>query len=161
MLIALEGIAICFIVLLVCVIAIADGPVGAVFFYEPEVQARVVELGLTTKQRIKRRKAIAGIALLLPMFVGVPVVVYAVNGARGFLDIFVQSTAVMLIEGLFDRLFIDWWWVGRTRAWLIPGTEDLMPYVPRKTMVRKWIGTLIGYPLLAALMAWVLCLCVG
>ena len=64
MIILLEGIAICFIVLLVCVIAIANGPIGAVFFYEPEVQARVVALGITTKERIKKRKTIFGIALL-------------------------------------------------------------------------------------------------
>ena len=36
-----------------------------------------------------------------------------------------------MIEGLFDRFFIDWFWVGKTKAWLIPGTEDLMPYIPK------------------------------
>lgn len=33
--------------------------------------------------------------------------------------------AVLLIVGVFDRLYIDWYWVGRTKAWIIPGTEDL------------------------------------
>ena len=55
-----------------------------------------------------------------------------------------------------DRLFIDWFWVGKTKAWIIPGTEDLMPYIPKKTFAIKWVGTLVGYPLLAALLAWVL-----
>ena len=40
----------CFILLIVCVIGIANkGPVGLVCFYEKDVQDRVVELGLTTK----------------------------------------------------------------------------------------------------------------
>ena len=58
-----------------------------------------------------------------------------------------------MIVGVFDRLFIDWYWVGKTKAWYIPGTEELMPYVPKKTHVRKWIGTVIGYPLLAAILS--------
>ena len=37
-----------------------------------------------------------------------------------------QITIILLIVGLFDRLFIDWYWVGKTKAWFIPGTEDLV-----------------------------------
>lgn len=39
--------------------------------------------------------------------------------------------AILLIVGVFDRLYIDWYWVGRTKAWIIPGTEDLMPCMPQ------------------------------
>ena len=60
---------------------------------------------------------------------------------------------VLLISGLFDRLFIDWYWVGRTKAWVIPGTEDLMPYIYGKTLIKKWVGTLVGFPALAAIIA--------
>ena len=63
---------------------------------------------------------------------------------------------VLLISGLFDRLFIDWYWVGRTKAWVIPGTEELMPYIYGKTLVKKWVGTLVGFPALAAIIAGVM-----
>ena len=62
-------------------------------------------------------------------------------------------TVIFLIAGLFDRIFIDWYWVGRTKAWLIPGTEDLKPYIPKGTVIRKWAGTLIGFPLISAIIA--------
>ena len=65
-------------------------------------------------------------------------------------------TIVLLISGLFDRLFIDWYWVGRTKAWVIPGTEDLMPYIYGKTLIKKWGGTLVGFPALAAIIAGVM-----
>lgn len=45
-----------------------------------------------------------------------------------------------MIANLFDRFFIDEWWVGHTKAWLIPGTEDLRPYNPAKTKITKWVG---------------------
>lgn len=156
MLLIIEGMAMCFLMLLVCVVGIANGPVGCVYFFEKDVQDKVVELGLTTKNKIKRDYAIAGIALFVPLLVLMPAMVYFINGARGFEEIFYQILVIIMIDGLFDRLFIDWFWVGKTKAWIIPGTEDLMPYIPKKTFAIKWVGTLVGYPLLAALLAWVL-----
>ena len=62
------------------------------------------------------------------------------------------------MAGLFDRLFIDWWWVGHTKAWIIPGTEEFMSYIYDKTLVGKWVGTLIGFPILAAIISGVITL---
>lgn len=151
-----EGIVMSFVLLVVCVVGIANGPVGLVNFYEPEVQERVVELGLTTRGRIKRNATLAGIALFVPALLLVPYMVYGINGARGFAEGFAQMAAISYIFGLFDRIFIDWWWVGHTRAWIIPGTEDLMPYIAGRTLVGKWLGTLVGFPALYALIAWLM-----
>ena len=120
----IEGIAMCFVLLIICVIGIANGPVGLVVFYEQEVKDRVVELGLTTREKIQKMSIITVAALV-----------------------------ILMISGLLDRIFIDWWWVGHTKAWVIPGTEDLMPYIYGKTLVKKWLGTLIGFPILAAILA--------
>jgi putative effector of murein hydrolase LrgA (UPF0299 family) len=94
-------------------------------------------------------------ALLVPLLLFVPLMVYLVNGAQDFKTAAVQMTVIYLISGLFDRLFIDWYWVGKTKAWIIPGTEDMMPYIYGKTLVGKWVSTLIGFPILAVLIAWV------
>ncbi len=153
MLILLEGIALCFILLMICVVGIADGPVGCVYFYEPDVQEKVVKLGLTTKEKIERSRKAVRIAIFAPVLILVPGMVYFVNGARGFWDLFLQITAILWIEGLFDRLFIDWYWVGKTKAWIIPGTEDLLPYIPKKAFAKKWVATIIGYPMLAAVLS--------
>lgn len=156
MLILLEGLVMCFILLFICVLGIANGPVGLVVFYEPDVQDRVVELGYTTKDKIKKTTIITSIALFVPVLFLVPYMVYFVNGAVGFSDGFWQMTAILLIMGLFDRVFIDWYWVGHTKAWIIPNTEDLMPYIPKKVIIRKWIGTIIGFPMISALLAWIM-----
>ena len=153
LLILLEGLVMSFWLLLVCVVGIKDGPVGLVVFYEQDVKDHVVELGLTTKEKIRRTSLISSIALFAPLLTVVPALVYGLNGASGFWQGFVQMTAIFLIMGLFDRLFIDFFWVGHTKAWEIPGTEDLKPYIPTKTMIGKWMGTLIGFPLLAAVIA--------
>ena len=153
MLVLIEGIVMCFILLIICVVGIANGPVGLVVFYEDDVKKRVIELGLITEEKLKRNSLIVKIALFAPILFLTPAMVYFINGAREFWDMFWQMTAILMIMGLFDRFFIDWYWVGRTKAWIIPGTEDLMPYIPKKTVIHKWIGTVAGYPIMAAVIS--------
>ena len=154
MILFMEGILISFILLITCVIGISQrGPVGMVYFYEKEVQERCIELGLTDRETIKRDMRIVGALINLSIFAGIPLLVYAVNGTRGFLSAFKEMCIIELIAGLFDRLFIDWYWVNHTKAWEIPGTEDLKPYINRKAWIKKWIGTLVGFPLVAAVIS--------
>ena len=154
----IEGIGACFIILLVCVIGIANGAVGLVHMYEKDVRDRAIELELTTEKKIKRNAALFKLVGMLSLLVYVLVSVYAVNGVRNFLDGFWQISVIMLMEGIFDRLFIDWYWVGKTKAWDIPGTEDLKPYIYGKSLVVKWIVTLVGYPLIAAMLSGIMLL---
>ena len=158
--IILEGIVMCFVLLLTCVIAIANGAVGGVALYEDDVQNRVVELGLTTKKRITRNLILLSIAMFVPVFTVVPFMVYHVNGAVGFWNAFWQMTAILWIMGVFDRIFVDWYWVGKTKAWAIPGTEDLKPYIPGRILVRKWCFTVVGFPLISAMTAGIMTLIV-
>lgn len=152
-LLAAEGAVMCFILLITCVIGIANGPAGLVVLYEDDVQKRAVELGYTTEKRIKRSFIITCAALFIPMLTVAPFMVLHINGAEGFWSIFWQLSIILWISGLFDRFFIDWYWVGRTKAWLIPGTEDLMPYIPKKVKIRKWLSTIFANPMIAAAVA--------
>lgn len=156
MVLLLEAALMCFLLLLICVIGIANGPVGLVVLYEQDVQDRVVELGYTTKEKIRKSFIITCIVMFAPMLVLTPLMVYGINGAQGFWEGFWQMTVILWIMGLFDRFFIDWYWVGKTKAWLILGTEDLMPYIPRKVLLGKWLSTLVGNPLIAAAVAGVI-----
>ena len=104
MLIIIEGLVMCFWLLIVCVVGIANAPVGLVVFYEQDVQDRVVELGLTTKEKIKKSSVLSGIALFLPIFTVVPAMVCFLNGAKGFLDVFFQTSFQFLL--LFYMLHI-------------------------------------------------------
>lgn len=152
-LLIIESIVMCFALLIVCVVGIANGPAGLVVLYEDDVQQRVVDLGYMTRQQIRKSFIITSFALFIPMFVITPLMVYGINGADGFWDGFWQMSVILVVSGLFDRFFIDWYWVGKTKAWIIPGTEDLQPYIPKNVIIRKWIGTLLANPLIAAAVA--------
>ncbi len=156
MLIIIEGIVCCFILLIFCVIGISNGPEKFTVFYEKDVQDRAIELGYTTKEQIKKQTIISVIVLYLPCFTLVPLMVCSINGAKEFGEIFIQSLSILYIMGLFDRFFIDWYWVEHTKAWDIPNTEDLKPYIPKKMKIVKWIGTIVGFAIISLIIAMVM-----
>ena len=146
----IEGVILSLCLYLSCAWGIRNGAVNMVFLYEKQVQDRAIELGLTTEEKIRTSGKRFKLLGLLFYFVYTLVCVYAINGTRGFLHCFIQFVSIFLIMGVFDRICIDLIWVGYTKAWIIPGTEDLMPYISVKAHIFKWIMTLVMYPALAA-----------
>ena len=145
-----EGLGLGFLLYLVCAVGIRKGAVGMVYLYDQKVQERVVELGLTTAGQIRKRR-IWFRSLCLPGYlIYVLICVYLLNGARGFLPGFWQGFVILSIMNLIDRFLIDDYWVGHTKAWIIPGTEDLRPYITAKDKKKKWIMGTVGMAILAA-----------
>lgn len=101
------------------------GPVGGAFYYEQDIQDRLVELGLITHERIARRRAVAVASGLAAMFAVLFVCVCVINGARGYLDIVWQTYVLFALMEAFDCVVIDTWWVALSDWWDIPGTEGL------------------------------------
>lgn len=154
----LEGLGLGVLLALVCAFGIRNGAVGMVHLYDPEVQERCVKLGLTTHEKIKRNK-LTFKAVCLPGYIAyVLVCVYAVNGAKGFVSGFWQLLVILSVMNLIDRLLIDDFWVGHTKAWTIPGTEDLKPYIPADVKRKKWLFGTIGMVVIAAVLAGVMAL---
>ena len=55
-----------------------------------------------------------------------------------------------------DRVVVDWYWVEHTKAWNIPNTDDLKPYIPKKMKIVKWLGTIVGFAIIALIIAFVM-----
>jgi hypothetical protein len=132
-----------------------------VFLYHRDVQDRWVENGLITRDKIRRNKRLFK-GLCIPVyFVFVLVSVYAVNGARGVWPGFRQMFAILSIVNLIDRLLIDEYWVGHTKAWEIPGTEDMKPYINGKDKIGKWLMGTVGFAILCAMLSGIMALVMG
>lgn len=124
-----------------------------VFLYHRDVQERCVQLGLITEEKIKQNQRVFKILGISSYLIYVLVCVYVINGARGFWSAFWQMFAILSIANVIDRLLIDEYWVGHTKDWEIPGTEDLKPYIDRKDKIGKWLVGTVGFALLCALLA--------
>ena len=149
----LEGIGLGVLLVFVCAIGIRKGAVGMVHLYSQEVQERCVTLGLTTHEKIKRN-ALLFKAICVPGYIAyVLVCVYALNGARSFLAGFWQMLVILSVMNLLDRFLVDDFWVGHTKAWTIPGTEDLKPYITAKDKAKKWLFGTVGMAVISAALA--------
>ena len=129
-----------------------------VHLYSAAVQERCVAQGLTTHERIKRNAILFKLCCLPGYIAYVLVLVYAVNGARGFLSGFWQLLVILSVMNLIDRFLIDNWWVGHTKAWTIPGTEDLKPYITAADKRKKWAFGTIGMAAISAVLAGIMAL---
>ena len=78
---------------------------------------------------------------------------YAINGARGFWPGFWQMLVILSIMNLIDRFLVDGWWVGHTDAWIIPGTEDLRPYITAADKRKKWLFGTVGMAFISAILS--------
>lgn len=156
----LEGFGLAALLVLICAFGIRRGAVGMVHLYHQDVQDRCVELGLTTHDKI-RSNALRFKLICTPGYLAyVLVFVYAVNGARGFLEGFWQTLVILSVMNLVDRLLVDGWWVGSTPAWTIPGTEDLKPYITAHDKTVKWLSGTVGMAIIAAVLAGIMALIV-
>ena len=153
-----EGILIGTLLVLVCAFGIRNGAQNMVFLYHKDVQERCVKNGLITEEQIKKNlKLFKGFGI--PAYLIFTLVsVYAVNGAKGFLQGFLQMFAVLSVVNLIDRLFIDEYWVGHTKAWDIPGTEDLKPYINSRDKAAKWFMGTVGFAILSAILSGIMTL---
>ena len=154
----LEGLGLGFLLYLICAIGIRNGAVGMVHLYDQKVQERVVQLGLSTADEIRKRSVLFRSLCLPGYLIYVLICVYMINGTRGFFEGFWQGFVILFIMNLIDRFLIDEYWVGHTKAWIIPGTEDLRPYITAEDKKKKWIMGTAGMALLAAILSGIMAL---
>ena len=154
----LEGLGLGALLVLVCAIGIRKGAVGMVHLYSSEVQDRCVKIGLTTHEKIKRNALLFKVICIPGYIAYVLAFVYAVNGAKGFLAGFWQLLVILSVMNLIDRFLVDGFWVGHTKAWTIPGTEDLKPYITAKDKCRKWIFGTVGMVVISAALSGIMML---
>ena len=153
-----EGLGLGFLLYLICAIGIRRGAVGMIHLYSEAVQKRTVELGLTSFDDIRKRSLVFKGLCIPGYLIYVLACVYVINGARGFIQGFCHMFVILSIMNLIDRFLIDGYWVGHTKAWDIPGTEYLKPYISKADKKRKWIIGTAGMAVISAALSGIMCL---
>lgn len=156
--IVIEGLLLSALLVAFCAVGIRKGAVNMVFLYHKDVQERCIRNSLITRERVDRNRWLFKCLGIPVYFAFVLISVYAVNGVRGFWPGFRQCFAILTLVNLIDRLGIDAYWVGHTKAWVIPGTEDLQPYIDRKDKLGKWLMGTVGFAVLSAILSGIMAL---
>ena len=148
-----EGLILGILLMGICAFGIRNGAVGMVHLYHQNVKDRCVELRLTTHEKINKNSKTFKIVCIPGYLLYILACVYGINGARDFWSGFWQMFVILSVMNLMDRFLVDDYWVGHTKAWTIPGTEDLKPYINSEDKRKKWIGGTVGMAVISAVLA--------
>lgn len=148
-----EGLILGILLIGICAFGIRNGAVGMVHLYHQNVKDCCVELGLTTHEKISKNSKTFKAVCVPGYVIYILICVYGINGARDFLTGFWQMFVILSVMNVMDRLLVDGWWVGHTKAWIIPGTEELRPYITRQDKCKKWIIGTVGMAVISAILA--------
>ena len=131
----------CALFTLMVKLAAGGNALNALYFYPKPVQERVYELGLTDRKTVAKKRKCFMIPFFVVMLTALLLIIGLWNGIRDFRPAYGQAVLFLVVMNWYDGLVIDRLWVGHSRLWIIPGTEDI-PFVQTWRQVLKKRGIL-------------------
>ena len=125
-------------------LSVLGGAVNGLYFYPKPVQERAIEIGLTDRETMQRKRKRFMIPFLLTLLAALVLIVGLWNSVRDFRTAYLQSLLFLEVMNWYDGIVIDRLWVGHSKFWILPGTEDL-PFVQtwKQVLQKRGILTLI------------------
>lgn len=116
--------------------SVLGGALDGLYFYPKPVQERAIEIGLTTRETIAKKRRNFMILFYLVMLTALLLIIGLWNRVDSFKTAYLQALLFLEVMNWYDGIVIDKLWVGHSRFWIIPGTEDL-PFVQTWKQVLK------------------------
>ena len=137
----LQLILFCALFTLMVKIGVGNNALNGLFFYPKPVQEKVYELGLTDRETVAKKRKRFMIAFFAVMAVALILIIRVWNGIHRFWAAYLQALLFLEVMNWYDGIVIDRLWVGHSRFWVIPGTEEI-PFVQTWPQVLKKRGIL-------------------
>jgi hypothetical protein len=139
--IVLQLILFCALFTLMVKLAVGGSALNGLYFYPMPVQEKVYALGLTVRETVARKRKRFMIPFFLVMLSALVLIIGLWNGVRRFWPAYWQALLFLEVMNWYDGVVIDRLWVGHSRFWIIPGTEEI-PFVQTWPQVMKKRGIL-------------------
>lgn len=138
-------------------VALATGgkATNVLYFYPKPVQERAFAIGLADRKITARNRKIFMLSFVLVMLAALLLIIGLWNGARDWRTAYLQALLFLEVMNWYDGIVIDRLWVGHSKFWILPGTEDI-PFVQTWKQVLRKRGVLtlvwlVGAALVAGL----------
>ena len=116
--------------------AVRDGAINGLYFYPKSVQDRAIEIGLTDRDTMNRKRKRFMTLFYVVMLAALVLIIALWNRIRDFRTAYLQALLFLEVMNVYDGIVIDKLWVGNSKFWLLPGCEDL-PYIQTWAQVLK------------------------
>lgn len=132
---------------------VRGGAVNGLYFYPKPVRERAFAIGLADRAETARRRKCFLIWFPLLMLVALVLIIGVWNGVRDFKTAYLQALLFLEVMNWYDGIVIDRLWVGHSKFWVLPGTEDL-PFVKtwKEVLIKRTLGS-VAYVGIAAAVA--------
>ena len=137
----LQLILFCALFTLMVKIGVGNNALNGLYFYPKPVQEKVYELGLTDQETVAKKRKVFMIAFFAVMAAALILIIRVWNGIQSFWAAYWQALLFLEVMNWYDGIVIDRLWVGHSRFWVIPGTEEI-PFVQTWPQVLKKRGIL-------------------
>lgn len=116
--------------------AVRGGAIDGLYFYPKPVQERAIEIGLTDRETTNRKRKSFMTLFYVVMLAALLLIIGLWNSVRVFKTAYLQALLFLEVMNWYDGIVIDRLWVGHSKFWILPGTEDL-PFVQTWPQVLK------------------------
>ncbi len=107
---------------------VGNSALNGLYFYPEPVRERVYESGLTERETVAKKRKRFMTAFFAVMAAALVLIIRIWNGIGSFRSAYLQALLFLEVMNWYDGIVIDRLWVGHSRFWVIPGTEDI-PFV--------------------------------
>ncbi len=139
--IVLQLVLFCAVFTLMVKIGVGSNALNGLYFYPRSVREKVYELGLTDRETVAKKRKRFMIAFFAVMAAALILIIRVWNGIQRFWAAYLQALIFLEVMNWYDGIVIDRLWVGHSRFWVIPGTEEI-PFVQTWPQVLKKRGIL-------------------
>ena len=137
----LQLVLFCALFTLMVKIGVGNDALNGLYFYPKPVQEKAYELGLTDRETVAKKRKRFMIAFFAVMAAALILIIRVWNGIQSFWAAYWQALIFLEVMNWYDGIVIDRLWVGHSRFWVIPGTEEV-PFVQTWPQVLKKRGIL-------------------
>jgi len=137
----LQLVLFCALFTLMVKIGVGNDALNGLYFYPKPVQEKAYELGLTDRETVAKKRKRFMIAFFAVMAAALILIIRVWNGNQSFWAAYWQALLFLEVMNWYDGIVIDRLWVGHSRFWVIPGTEEI-PFVQTWPQVLKKRGIL-------------------
>ena len=141
MMIVPQMILFCGLFTLMVKLGVGNNALNGLYFYPKPVQEKVYKLGLTDRETVARKRKRFMIPFMLVLLAALVLIIGLWNGVRTFWTAYWQALLFLEVMNWYDGIVIDRLWVGHSKVWIIPGTEEI-PFVQTWKQVLKKRGIL-------------------
>ena len=134
--IALELILYCLLFTMMVRYAVRGGAIDGLYFYPKIVQERAIEIGLTTKEVMQRKKKIFMTEFYIIMLVALVLIIGVLHRVSDFKTAYLLALLFLEVMNWYDGIVIDKIWVGHSKFWILEGCEEL-PFIQTWKQVLK------------------------